>query len=155
LAQQQNNANGYQTQDGAARGALTNSNPASIKANREYGGLIYKDKDGNYHYSGPVIGGDQGVNPHDAVAPAGTTVVGDYHTHGDYSVAGPNGVAIRTSDPKRDDFNSDHFSVGPHADTGGITHDAAGNPNYRGYLGTPSGNFLIFNPTTGRESPLP
>jgi RHS repeat-associated protein len=152
---QQNNANGYQTQNGAARAALTGANPDSIKANREYGGLIYVDKSGKYHYSGPVIGGDQGVNPHDAGHPDGTTVVGDYHTHGDYSIAGPNGQAIRTGDPKRDDFNSDHFSVGPHADTGGIIHDAAGNPNYRGYLGTPSGNFLIFNPVTGKESPLP
>ena len=75
MAQQQNNVNGYQTQDGAARGALTGANPASIKANREYGGLIYSDKDGKYHYSGPVIGGDQGlrgvrISPMEGVARA-------------------------------------------------------------------------------------
>ncbi len=150
-AQQQNNTNGYQTQDNAAKGALAGANPASIKANLEYGGLIYEDKSGKYYYSGPVVGGDQGVNPHDAKAPDGTTVVGDYHTHGDYSTAGPGGKAIRTGDPKRDDFNSDHFSG---ADKRGIASDGRGQPAYRGYLGTPSGKFLIYNPTTGQEGPL-
>lgn len=151
VAQQQNNTNGYQSQDNAAKDALTGANPASIKANLEYGGLIYEDKSGKYYYSGPVVGGDQGVNPHDAKAPDGTTVVGDYHTHGDYSTAGPGGKAIRTGDPKRDDFNSDHFSGG---DRRGITSDGRGQPAYRGYLGTPSGKFLIYNPTTGQEGPL-
>jgi hypothetical protein len=51
---QQNNANGYQTPNGAARAALTGANPDSIKANREYGGLIYVDKSGKYHYSRPI-----------------------------------------------------------------------------------------------------
>ena len=147
------NVNGYQTQSAAARAALDNANPDSIAANLEYGGLIYRDDNtGRYHYSGPVIGGDQGVNPADAGHPAGTTVVGDYHTHGDYSTAGPAGEAIRTNNPAEDQFNSDHFSRG---DMGGIATDAAGNADYRGYLGTPSGNYLEYDPNTRQENPLP
>jgi hypothetical protein len=139
------------TQDDAARAALTVANPSSIRDNLEYAGLIYKVGPWNYNFSGPIRGTDQGANPANAPAPAGTTVVGDYHTHGDYSVAGPGGKAVRTSDPNRDDFNSDHFSS---TDKTGIAHDAAGKPEYRGYLGTPSRRFLVYNPNTGQEGPL-
>ncbi len=134
--------------------ALKNSNGASIKNNKEYAGLVYKDRQGKYHFTGPVRGTDQGSNPHDAKAPKGSKVVGDYHTHGDYSVVGPNGGIIRTHDPQRDDFNSDHFSGGARGDKQGIAHDAIGKPEYRGYLGTPSGKFLIYNPSTGQEGVL-
>lgn len=149
---QPNNRTGFETQDQAAAAALQNSNGASIKNNKEYAGLIYKDKnDGKYHYTGPVGGTDQGSNPHDAKAPKGSKAVGDYHTHGDYSTLGPNGSAVRTHDPHHDDFNSNHFSGG---DKQGIAHDATGKPAYRGYLGTPSGRFLVYNPSTGQEGPL-
>ncbi len=154
---QANNHTGYDTQDQAARAALNNSNGASIKQNKEYAGLIYKDQQGKYHYTGPVGGTDQGANPHDAKAPHGVKVVGDYHTHGDYSVMGPNGHAIKTHDPHHDDFNSDHFSGvhgSPGGDKGGIEHDAHGKPEYRGYLGTPSGKFKAYNPNTGQEGVL-
>ena len=147
------NVNGYQTQSDAAKAALANANPASIAANLEYGGLIYRDDStGKYHYSGPVIGDDQGVSPYDAGHPAGTTVVGYYHTHGDYSTVGPSGKAIRTSDPTADRFNSDHFSD---TDKDIADRRVSGNADYRAYLGTPGGDFLEYNPTTRRESPLP
>ena len=148
---QQNNRTGYDTQDKAAGGALRNSNGASIKNNKEYAGLVYKGKDGRYYFTGPVGGGDQGSSPHAAKAPRGSSVVGDYHTHGDYSVLGPNGEAIRTHDPHRDDFNSDHFSGQDDATT---AVDARGKPGYRSYLGTPSGKFLVYNPSTGQETAL-
>ena len=73
------------------------------------------------------------------------------HTHGDYSTLGPNGEAVRTGDPAKDDFNSDHFSG---ADKDGIKGDAGENSQYRGYLGTPSGAFLEYNPFTDQEGPL-
>jgi hypothetical protein len=142
----------FATQDDAARAALRNANPRSIRANREYAGLIYRDARGQYYYSGPVRGSDQGANPHSAPAPAGTTVAGDYHTHGDYSTADPaTGRAVRTSDPSRDDFNSDNFSA---TDRSGIASDGAGTPGYRGYLGTPSGSFRSYDPATGTTSRL-
>jgi RHS repeat-associated protein len=154
---QPNNVTGYGTQDQAATAALRNSNGESIKKNKEYAGLIYKDRQGKYHFTGPKEGNDQGSNPHAAKAPRDSEVVGDYHTHGDYSVGGSNGNAVRTHDPHRDDFNSDHFS-GVHGGVGGdkpgIEHDAIGKPEYRGYLGTPSGKYLIYNPSTGQESVL-
>jgi hypothetical protein len=53
---------------------------------------------------------------------------------------------VRTSDPKKDDFNSDNFSPD---DFRGIRADAKGNPGYKGYLGTPSGAYKAFDPSTG------
>ncbi len=142
----------YDTQDAAARAALQNANPQSINANREYAGLVYRGSDGKYYYTGPVQGSDQGANPRNAPAPAGSTVVGDYHTHGDYSTADPHtGAAVRTSDPAHDDFNSDHFST---TDKHGIASDGSGVPGYAGYLGTPSGTFRRYDPATGSDTTL-
>ncbi|HEV1993719.1 MAG TPA: DUF4329 domain-containing protein [Candidatus Acidoferrum sp.] len=150
---QPNNRTGYETQDQAAAAALGNSNGASIKNNKEYAGLIYKDKhDGKYHFTGPDGGGNGTTsNPHNAKAPRGSKVVGDYHTHGDYSLVGADGQPVRTHDSRRDDYDSNHFSPG---DRSGIKSDGRGKPDYRGYLGTPSGRFLVYNPSTGQEGPL-
>lgn len=78
--------------------------------------------------------------------PEGTTRVGDYHTHGDYSVLDPvTREVVRTSDPERDDFNSDYFSSGDRA-----SQDARTGlyPGMRFYLGTPlaSGALKWFDP---------
>ncbi len=142
-------ANGpFDSADDAARAALNSANPQSIKDNTEYSGLIYQGSDGKYYYTGPAKGTDQGANPlRDAPAPAGSTVVGDYHTHGDYSTADPTtGAAIRTSDPSKDQFNSDNFS----------SQDKLDNQKqgYPGYLGTPSGTFRKYDPATGNDTTI-
>lgn len=140
---------GVSEQDHAGRLALAGANPRSIRENLEYGGLIYELPSGRYSYTRPLPGTDQGFNPSSArsTVPPGAIVVGDYHTHGDYSVFDPvTGRAIRTGDPARDAFNSDNFSS---ADLAGIAADAAGAPNYRGYLGTPSGALKAYDPSTG------
>ena len=91
-------------------------------------------------------GTDQGANPKKAPAPSGTQVVGDYHTHGDYSTADPKtGTAVRTNDPSKDAFNSDKFSTQDKAD-----NKKQGCP---GYLGTPSGT-LKYDPATGNDTVL-
>lgn len=93
-----------------------------------------------------LAGTEQGFNLNSAVplVPKGSVIVGDYHTHADYATVDPaTGTAIRTSNPALDLFNSDNFSTG---DYRGITVDAAGISDYRGYLGTPSGVFRAFNP---------
>jgi uncharacterized Zn-binding protein involved in type VI secretion len=148
----------FATADEAARAALTVANPMSIHDNLEYGGVIYRGPDGQYYYTGPVAGTDQGFNPSSAPAPPGTDQVGDFHTHGDYSVADPTtGAAIRTSDPARDSFNSDNFSGrvgGSSGDIPGIMSDAAGRPGYAGYLGTPSGTFRRCDGATGAVTNL-
>jgi uncharacterized Zn-binding protein involved in type VI secretion len=137
---------GFKSSDAAAKAALKEANPKSIKANKEYGGLIYKKADGTYGYTKPAAGTGDSFNPHKISTPPGTTVVGDYHTHGDYSVEGKDGNPVRTSNPKKDDYNSDNFSDD---DILGITDDAKGKSEYRGYLGTPSGTFKVFDPATG------
>ena len=142
----------FATPDEAARAALNAANPQSIARNQEFGGVIYRDANGKYGYTGPVGGTDQGFDPSQAPAPPGTTVVGDYHTHGDYSTVDPaTGRAVRTNDPSKDQFNSDNFSP---TDKAGIAADAHGDPNYRGYLGTPSGQFKSYDPSTGVVSDL-
>jgi hypothetical protein len=132
---------------------LNEANPLSIRDNTEYGGLIYKDpKTSLYGFSGPIKGTDQGVNPHAAPIPAGCILMGDYHTHGDYSTMDVStGKAVRTSDPKKDDFNSDNFSM---PDYQGIKADSQGIPGYKGYLGTPSGQYKMYDPSTGITSIL-
>jgi hypothetical protein len=143
----------YATQDEAARAALAASNPDSIRDNREYSGLIYRASDGQYYYSRPAQGSDQGANPwRDSSIPAGTTEVGYYHTHGDYSTADPTThAAVRTSDPANDDFNSDNFS-GP--DKRAAQNHGAGVPGYAGYLAGPGGTFRRYDPATGNDSTI-
>jgi uncharacterized Zn-binding protein involved in type VI secretion len=139
--------------DQAARAALNIANPQSIAANREYGGMVYRDVHGQYWFTGPGAGTDQGFNPTSTPIPPGTQPAGDYHCHGDYSTQDPaTGRAVRTSDPSRDQFNSDNFSP---TDRSGIANDARGNPGYKGYLGTPSGQFKTYDPSTGTTTPLP
>lgn len=141
----------FSSESQAARAALQHANPRSIRDNLEYGGLIYRDTNGQY-WSGPVIGTDAGVSPSRAGSPSGAQVVGDYHTHADYSLTDPvTGNAIRTSDPRRDDYNSDSFSE---IDRQGTIKDAMGKESYRGYLGTPSGRFLYYDGKTRAEGSL-
>jgi RHS repeat-associated protein len=146
-ARAQNAGAGFRTQRAAARGALRDANPRSIRANREFGGEIYRTPAGRYHYTGPRRGTAAGFNPDPARVPAGGTLVGDYHTHGDYSrQPTPGGRVFRTSSAATDTLNSNQFSG---TDIAGITADAAGRPGYRGYLGTPSGVFREFTPGPG------
>ncbi len=48
-------------------------------------------------------------------------------------------------------YNSDHFSP---TDKAQNRESARTNAQFRGYLGTPSGALLIYNPITNREGPL-
>ena len=144
-------ANTFATQSEAAKAALNSANPVSIKQNTEYGGLIYKDANGRYGYTTPSAGTGTGFDPSSVNIPSGTTLVGDYHTHGDYSTADALGNPVRTADPSQDAFNSNHFST---TDLRGIEADAVGKPGYRGYLGTPSGTFIQYDPNTRTVSNL-
>jgi RHS repeat-associated protein len=138
----------FKTPQAAAKDAVKFINPTSIKENREYGGMIYSDKAGQFKASDPVKGTGDTVNPHDSPAPAGAKVVGDYHTHGNYSQKGPDGKPVATGDPKKDDYGSDKFSGG---DKRGIAADAAkAGGDYKGYLGTPSGKVLQYDPKTDK-----
>jgi hypothetical protein len=139
----------FRTQDGAAKAALTVANPQSIAQNREFGGVIYRDASGRYGYTRPIPGKDQTFDLSQTPNPPGTTLVGDYHTHADYSTLDLTTYkAIRTRDPSKDEFDSDNFSSTDKL--GYILRGGRGsNPDYRGYLGTPSGKFKVYNPSTG------
>ena len=138
----------------AATQALNRYNYLSVDTNVEYGGLIYRNPDGSYNYTYPVVGYGESVQPWNTVGqvPQDATVVGDYHTHGDYSLQAADGSLIRTSLPYLDDFNSDNFSS---ADKYWDRQFDFHSTEYRGYLGTPSGAFKVYNPFTNKVSTLP
>jgi RHS repeat-associated protein len=142
---------GYSAQDSAAVAALEEANPQSIADNLEYGGLIYEEG-GDYHFTEPQRGTPTGYNTSSArpLVPKTGTIVGDYHTHGDYSHQ-VGGNVVRTT-AAMDAFNSNNFSA---ADIRGITADAVGIPSYRGYLGTPSGVFRAYDPHAGHQYVIP
>ena len=139
----------FTTQDQAAKAALNLANPLSVAENREYAGLIYREPNGRYNYTLPLRGDATGSHPWSAPLPPGAVEVGWYHTHGDYSLSDPSvGPAMatpgvrRTSSPMQDGFNSDNFAP--------MDVDLAEQvPNSKAYLGTPSGQFKVYNPSTG------
>jgi Domain of unknown function (DUF4329) len=127
----------------AAIAALDHINPFSVRDNVEYAGLIYQRGPNDFDFTGPVRGTAGDSNPYDAPAPPGTRVVGTYHTHGDYTIMGPDRTFTRTSDPAEDTGGGDRFSEGDyrsHREMGGT------NQRYTSYLGTPSGAYLSWNP---------
>ncbi len=159
----------YTSSDAAASDALSDANPKSITANREYGGLICKDASGAFQATTPGTGTGTSFNPGAVSCPTGTEKVGDYHTHGTYSTIGSSGP-VATADPSKDEYNSDNFSD---TDIKGIRKDAVdravpamvanfqnpvANPDlkqdYKGYLGTPSGTFKMYAPFTGVRANL-
>ncbi len=73
----------FATERAAARHALKTVNPASISENREYGGVVYKNKNRTYSYTKGIKGSAASVLL-DYNTPSGTTLSADYHTHGSY-----------------------------------------------------------------------
>jgi hypothetical protein len=71
--------------------------------------MIYQNKDKSYGYAEAPAGSGAESKPYDAKIPKGAHVVGDWHTHGDYSTADKNGKPVRTSDPSKDQFHSYDF----------------------------------------------
>jgi hypothetical protein len=136
---------GYDHPDKAAYAALNQCNETSINKNREYGGFIY-EKNGAYYYTAPREGEETGydLGQSEGMVPKGATVVGDYHTHGNYSIEDPvTKKLIATGKKGKDDFDADNFSA---PDEAGTERDAADNPEYRAYLGTPSRRFRVYHP---------
>lgn len=129
-------------------------NRKSISENKEYAGQIYKNPDGTYGYTDPVQGTGDESHPSSSPTPSGTDVVGNYHTHGDYSVLTDQGLTRASSvpgagDPATIDAEADNFSNG---DLQQYQQMNQRYPGFTGYLGTPSGNMRSFDPTTGKNS---
>ena len=64
-----------------------------------------------------------------------------------------NGKIART-DAAHDRFNSDNFSRYPGGDIDNIILQSLRYPGFRGYLGTPSGVFKLFDPAAGTTTVL-
>jgi RHS repeat-associated protein len=150
---QDQNAIGFKTPGEAAIAALSIANPQSIKDNKEIGGLIYQDKAGLYHYTSGIEATEEHVNPFKSPAPEGTKIVGDYHTHGDYSWENRDGTITRTSNPKKDNLKSDHFSKDDIRKVY-LNNRVFDRTDYTSYLGTPSGKFKVYDPRVGKEQIL-
>ena len=120
------------TQHEAARAVLNSINPESVRLNREHGGYIYRNADGSFSATTPILGEVASITLPNPVfiTPGGTTTTASYHTHG-----GP--------DPR---YDNENFSPQD------IFSDLAFNLD--GYLGTPGGQFKYHNHQTGAISTL-
>ncbi|MDQ4627952.1 RHS repeat-associated core domain-containing protein [Janthinobacterium lividum] len=132
----------FSSADGAARAALTRYNPKSIRDNLEYGGLIYKGKNGKYDFTKATRGDLDGVDPWSGKKISkNCEETGYWHTHGNYS------KRDGTPTTKENDyFNSNDFSP---ADKNAAKLSGQGKTEYRGYVGTPSGVFKGYNSKSG------
>ena len=118
----------FTTPERAALDAHNFFNTQSQQNDREFGVVLYVNKDGTYSYTNPNIG-EVGSGTVDIPrSPPGTIPVGAYHTHGYYNPGGVN------------DFFSSRDKR------------AAINSLQSEYLGTPSGFFLKYNPFTAITS---
>ncbi|MEM7211468.1 MAG: DUF4329 domain-containing protein [Pseudomonadota bacterium] len=154
---------GYSTAEEAAIAALNLINPLSIKNNREYAGLIYRQPDGRYNYTQPRTqpgAWHQSNASLDGIKiPAGTVEVGNYHTHGDYTMPGHYDATLgRHLDrrrrpgerlyPQRTPFGTtmtqqEFFTD---RDIATMNSRAQRNPEYRAYLGVPNGAIYALEP---------
>ncbi len=112
----------WSSREAAGTAAINCANGASIATNTEYGGSIYQTSSGRYSFTLPVPGTSDSVNIDYTAIPVGTTIAGDYHTHGAY-------------DPQ---YYNEQFSP---TDIHG--NSSAGLP---GFLGTPQDRIEIFYP---------
>ena len=139
------------TSDEAAEKALSKYNSQSIEENREYGGLIYKDANGQYSHTDGIRGSIDGVSPWSGEKiPSGTDEVGYWHTHGNYSKM-EDGKLVPTANKSEDWYDSDNFSP---QDIDVANEMAKGKTEYRGYVGTPGGEFKGYDAKTGKQYKL-
>ena len=121
----------YLTQDTAARDAIADINPISIRQNIEYGGLIYKTYYGTFSYTAPTRGT---TATFDLKSQGSLNYVLDrtayYHTHG-------------RSDPR---YDNERFSDADRL--------VAESNNIDAYLGTPQGNLLKYEHNSNSSSHL-
>ncbi|OTA16446.1 virulence protein [Xenorhabdus vietnamensis] len=130
---------GFRTADNAARAALKKYNPMSIRKNREYGGVIFRAKDGSYGYTRGLLGTGRKAPPMKKSlgrSISRNAVVGQYHTHGAYS-----DKYYHRANKVRDYWESDEFSKRDKTIHMGLSNQY---PNYNSsYLGTPSSVFKV------------
>lgn len=140
----------FASADDAAIAMMDYSNPLSIAANLENGGLVLQDPDtGNFYVSTPMPGTLDGFNPGEVPVPDGMEMVGAYHGHADYSKA-PTSPSDKPEDLRTDkagdEFNSDNFSE---------QDKRVAEGEYYGpliYVSTPSGDFRKYDSATNQDT---
>ena len=148
----------FSSSDAVARDFNKIYNPESKRSNHEFRASIYKDTAGRYSYTKPIEG-----TSHDARGPIKipdrTRLVGDIHSHGDYSraIKDEHNKAIRIerinkTDPtfRHDSFASDHPSQ---SDVDYWHREGKGKEEFTGYLSTPGGGMWKQNGVDQRSQP--
>ena len=144
--------------DAAARDFNAIYNPKSIHNNTEFGASIYK-LSGRYSYAKPIEGTFHDSHKRNSI-PDHATLVGDIHSHGDYSrgYTDKDGHLDRADRVSRtnpnyralDNFDSDR----PSAPDKRYWHTAGqGKDEYTGYLSTPSGEMWKQNGVDQNSKP--
>ena len=131
----------FESADAAAIEMMQYSNPLSIEANLENGGLVFSNADGEYFVTTPMGGTLDGFDPSQVPQPDGLTLEACYHGHADYSKAD----GSRT-DKAGDEFNSDHFSS---------QDKRVADGGYWGpviYVSTPGGDFRKYDSATRQDT---
>jgi RHS repeat-associated protein len=124
--------------DKTARKVLKQCNYPSKKENREYCGMICRDnRNGRIFKTGPITGTGDSCTPHNAPCPSGSTLVGIYHTHGEFTDRNGDGI---------DDYESENFSP--------ADRNYAGRFGVPIYLRTPSCQFKKYDPASGNTTIL-
>ena len=134
----------FDTADEAATAMMEYSNPLSIAANLENGGLVLRNPDnGKFYVTTPMGGTLDGFNPGAVPVPAGYEQVGAYHGHANYSLA--DGTATTK---ENDYYDSDHFSEQDKlVAEGGYYGDVI-------YVSTPSGDFRKYDSATNQDTKI-
>lgn len=132
----------FASADVAAVTMMEYSNPLSIQANLENGGLVFKDPaSGQFFVTTPMGGTLDGFDPSQVPQPAGLELAACYHGHADYSKAD----GTRT-DIANDAFNSDQFSSqDKRVADGGYWGPAI-------YVSTPNGDFRKYDSATRADT---
>jgi uncharacterized protein RhaS with RHS repeats len=112
----------YRTINAAGTAAISDINYKSIQDHVEYGGRIYRNPNGSYSYTAPIMGNIDSVSH----GPNIPNRAGLYHTHGAFDPGYDN-----------ENFSPDDERI-------------ATNANEPSYLGTPSGVIKKFNPATNK-----
>jgi len=143
----------FPTVRAAAIDALTYINPISISQNVEYAGAIYRS--GNAFYATQPVAGNfersDALNPtaRQEIHDAGGMPLADYHTHGNYTRL-VNGEPVPTD--KAHSSYADNCFSSQDKDLSKLRYTVFG--SWMSYLGTPSGQFLQYDPGSGQTNPI-
>lgn len=133
----------FQTVDDAGIASVLAINPTSIILNKEFGGKICS-KNGKYFYTAPLEGLKVSLTvARSGLCPMDSKIVGDYHTHA-ASLDNDRGGELFSMPSKKGDLSNDIAT-----NYYGYNLLWWNIPQQIGYLGTPTGRVMKFDPVIG------